>query len=115
MTQTANAGWVLPAELHHLVQTGGHEVIADLIELFKQDVGQRLQALRQAVANGDMVAAAQQAHTIKGSAVQMGAHNLVTTCRHLELDAINHVTANLDRLLLEAEGELRVLVNSMQC
>jgi HPt (histidine-containing phosphotransfer) domain-containing protein len=108
------AEWALPPELHHLARTGGPQVIEDLIELFKVDVAQRLQVLRDSVARGDLPLAAQQAHAIKGSAVQMGAHNLVTTCKHLELDAAHHVTENLERLLSEAEAELAVLKTSMR-
>ncbi|MCU1237261.1 MAG: Hpt protein [Candidatus Solibacter sp.] len=114
MAHTANAGWVLPAELHHLAQSGGEKVIEELIELFKQDVGERLHVLRKAVESGDLVTAASQAHSIKGSALQMGAVNLVTTCKHVELDAAHHVSENLERLVLEAEAELRVLASSMR-
>ena len=113
--QTAKAGWVLPEELHHLASAAGRQTIEDLIELFKQDVAERLQVLREAVEAGDLATAARQAHTIKGSAVQMGASNLVMTCKHLELDAAHHVTENLERLLVEAELELRVLKVGMKC
>jgi HPt (histidine-containing phosphotransfer) domain-containing protein len=114
MTNMVNAGWVMPEDLHHLTRTGGRSVVVELIDLFKQDVASRLQALRHSVKVGDLSAAAAQAHTIKGSAIQMGAHNLVTTCRHLELDAAHNVIENLERLLSEAEAELRVLQTSMQ-
>ena len=113
MIHTANAGWVLPAELHHLAQSGGRKDIEELIALFKEDMGKRLQVLRTAIESGEVTTVGAQAHAIKGSAIQMGAHNLVTTCKHMELDAAHHVTENLERLLLEAEAELRVLVTSM--
>ena len=111
--QTANAGWDLPEELHHLAQAGGQKVIEDVIGLFKKDVRERLQGLRQAVATGDLAAASLQAHKIRVSAIQMGAYNLATTCKHMELDAAHQVTENLKRLVMEAEGELRVLRKSM--
>ena len=114
MMHAANAGWVLPDELHHLAKAGGPKVIEGLIEIFKQDVGQRLRVLRNAIEAGDLATAAAQAHTIKGSAIQMGAYNLVTTCKHLELDAAHHVSENLDRLLQEAEVELRSLLGTMR-
>jgi HPt (histidine-containing phosphotransfer) domain-containing protein len=114
MTNLVNAGWVMPDDLHHLTRTGSRSTVVELIDLFKQDVASRLQSLRDAVMSGDLAAAASQAHTIKGSAIQMGAHNLVATCRHLELDAAHNVTENLERLLAEAEAELRVLQTTMQ-
>jgi HPt (histidine-containing phosphotransfer) domain-containing protein len=113
MTDTANAGWVLPEDLHHLARNGGQRVVQDLIELFQQDVAHRLHLLREAVRNGDLAIVGLEAHSIKGSAVQLGANNLVATCRHMELDAAHRVTENLQRLLLEAEAEFRVLQVSM--
>ena len=114
MIDALTTGWVLPEEIELLALSGDHEVVGELIALFKQDVAARLQVLRDAVMSGDIPAAGAQAHTIKGSAIQMGALNLVGTCRHMELDASNHVTENLERLLLEAEGEFRVLQTVMQ-
>jgi len=113
MTDVVNSGWMLPEDLYHLARTGGQRAVEELIDLFKKDVAWRLTALRHAVSAGDLAAAGAQAHTIKGSAIQMGALNLVATCRHLELDAAHSVTANLERLLAEAEAELRVLERTM--
>ncbi len=114
MTETVNAGWELPEELRNLAVDGDREVVDELIALFKKDVGVRLQVLRKAVATGDIATAGAQAHAIKGSAIQMGAVNLVATCRHIELDAGHHVAGNLERLLSEAEAEMRVLGATMR-
>ena len=40
--------------------------------------------------------------------------NLVVTCRHIELDAAHGVTASLQRLLDEADAEMRVLEAAMR-
>lgn|SRR6185295_16652979 len=114
MIETANSGWTLPEELHQLAVGGDQEVVEELIALFKQDVGERLQVLREAVRTGDIAIVGAQAHAIKGSAIQMGAFNLVTTCRHMELDAAHHVTENLRRLMAEAMVEFGRLVKTMR-
>jgi HPt (histidine-containing phosphotransfer) domain-containing protein len=97
-----------------LALSGDTQTVGELISLFKEDVAARLQVLREAVMTGDLATSGAQAHSIKGSAVQMGALHLAATCRHMELDAANHVTENLPRLLLEAEAEFRLLQATMR-
>ena len=110
MIDSVSDGWALPEEL---ALVGDPDLLMELISIFKQDVAARLQALRGAVMTGDNAAVGAQAHTIRGSAIQMGALHLVATCRHLELDAAHNVTRNMQRLLLEAEAEFRVLETTM--
>lgn len=78
---TVNAGWSLPERL------GDHEAVAELIGLFKQDLASRLQVLRGAVLRGDLSVTGAQARAIEGSAIQMGAMNLVT---------LHHLRGNLE-------------------
>jgi HPt (histidine-containing phosphotransfer) domain-containing protein len=113
MIDALGNGWVLPAELRHLALSGDTQAVGQLIALFKEDVAARLQVLRQAVITGDLAAGGAQAHSIQGSALQMGALQLAATCRHIELDAAHHVTENLPRLLLEAEADFRLLQTTM--
>jgi hypothetical protein len=56
---------------------------------------------------------AAQARAIKESAIRIEAVNLVTTCRHLELDAAHQVTKNLERLVGEMETEVRALESAV--
>jgi HPt (histidine-containing phosphotransfer) domain-containing protein len=91
MMDAVNAGWSLPEVLQQLALGGDHEAVAELIALFKQDAASRLQVWRGAVLRGDLGVAGTPAHTIKRSAIQIGAMNLVTSCRHMEkLDAAHH-------------------------
>jgi HPt (histidine-containing phosphotransfer) domain-containing protein len=113
MFDAVNAGWIVPEELQNLALGGDQDVVHELIALFKEDVAARLELLRQAVAEGDLCTVKAQAHTIKGSAIQMGAVHLVTTCRHLELDAANDVKENLDRLVRDAEEEFVAVCDAM--
>jgi HPt (histidine-containing phosphotransfer) domain-containing protein len=73
------------------------------------DVACRIELLRQALAARDFPTVAAQARAIQGIAAAMQAVDLVTTCRHLELDAAHEVGENLERLVLEAEAELQAL------
>ena len=113
MIDAADPGGVLSEECQKQAFGGGQDTVGELIAVFKRDVAARLRALRKAVMAGDIAAAGAQAQSIKGIAIQIGAVNLITTCRHLELDAAHHVTENLKRLLLEAEAEFRVLQATM--
>ena len=100
-------GWSLPGKLQPLALTGGHGKVTELAAIFKREAACRLDLLRNALSAGDYSAVAIHAGAIKGSAILIDAASLITTCRHLELDAAHHVTENLERLLLEAEAELK--------
>ena len=113
MTETVDSGWTLPAELQELAAGGDEGIVEELIAMFKDDVAARLEALRAAVHGSDLATVKAQAHTVKGSAVQMGATSLMLICHHLELDASHLVTENLDRLLREAEHEFARLQLTM--
>ncbi|MCQ6262090.1 Hpt domain-containing protein [Alcanivorax sp. MM125-6] len=55
-----------------------------LVESYGRDGGQRLDALRQAVAQGDADQARQQAHSFKGSSSNLGARRVAAQCLELE-------------------------------
>jgi HPt (histidine-containing phosphotransfer) domain-containing protein len=58
--------------------------LRELIELFLQDVPQRLQDLEQALARGDAPTLARAAHTIKGSSSNFGAARLCKLAQEIE-------------------------------
>ena len=63
----------------------------------------RLEALRAAVAAGDAEAVAFNAHTIKGSAANLGALQVVEICKQIEsLPALTEA-GTVERLLTELE------------
>ena len=60
-------------------------LIAELIDAFQTDTEIRLQRLRTALETGDAKILRAEAHTIKGSARQVGADALAAVCQEVEL------------------------------
>jgi HPt (histidine-containing phosphotransfer) domain-containing protein len=60
-------------------------LIAELIDAFQTDTEIRLQRLRTALETGDTKILRAEAHTIKGSARQVGADALAAVCQEVEL------------------------------
>ena len=79
-------GWTPPRLLLELAaNASGLE--AELIEAFKTDTAIRLGRLRHAITSADAAQLRREAHTIKGSAWQMGADSVAKICQELELAA----------------------------
>jgi histidine phosphotransfer protein HptB len=62
-------------------------MVAEILKDFRADGAVRVARLRNAVARGDPAAVREEAHSIKGSAAQMGAAELAAACQILESDA----------------------------
>ena len=60
-------------------------LIIKLIEAFSEDTADRIERMREALKSADFPGIRAQAHTIKGSASQMGSDALATACRELEM------------------------------
>lgn len=58
--------------------------LADFIAAFISDTETRLDAIRNAIDTGDLVSAAQTAHSLKGSALNLGATGLARQCFAME-------------------------------
>jgi HPt (histidine-containing phosphotransfer) domain-containing protein len=78
------AVWAVPATLRQLAECGDAELVEELIAMFQTDTSSRLEVLRQAVAAQDYRVISAEAHTIKGSAMQVGANRLADFCRQME-------------------------------
>jgi two-component system, sensor histidine kinase and response regulator len=81
------AGVLDPAiveQLRMLARAGNSELLARLQASFARDTPTRLAALRSAIATGDRDAIAFNAHTLKGSAANLGALQIVAACKAIE-------------------------------
>lgn len=78
--------WTPPDVLRDLEAAGCADAVLELIEDFRTDTAQRLQRLRLTMAGADPVAFRREAHSIKGSAMQMGAAEVSATAKSLELE-----------------------------
>jgi HPt (histidine-containing phosphotransfer) domain-containing protein len=78
---------VVPAALRQLAECGDGELVEELIAVFQTDTAQRLELMRRAVDAADYSTVRLEAHTIKGSALQVGANRLADHCRQVEMEA----------------------------
>lgn len=95
--------WTLPDALQELAVGGDREIVSEVLTLFQSDTQCRLSVLRKAVESGDRKRVRLQAHSLKGSAVQVGAAAMADSCREMELTA----EARPDLLPLLEEIEAR--------
>ena len=100
--EAAEVEWSLPEALQQLAQDGEREIVAEVLTLFQSDTKSRLKDLRGAVESGDRKRVRSQAHSLKGSAVQVGANSMAEACREMELTA--ETRPQLAPLLQEIEG-----------
>jgi HPt (histidine-containing phosphotransfer) domain-containing protein len=105
--------WVLPAALRQLEEYGELDLVEELIAIFQTDTAERLELLARAVETDDYVTARQEAHTIKGSALQVGAVRLAERCRQMEMEARKPQPGSLValfRALLSSFDEVRGVI-----
>jgi histidine phosphotransfer protein HptB len=90
--------WILPAALRQLEECGEAVLVEELIAIFQTDTTSRLELLARAIETADYSAVRTEAHTIKGSALQVGALRVADVCRTLELEARQPQPTDLGRL-----------------
>jgi HPt (histidine-containing phosphotransfer) domain-containing protein len=94
---------VIVDQLRALAQAGNPELLSRLEAAFARDTPELLRALRAAVAAGDAEAVAFNLHTLKGNAANLGAIEVVTTCRQIESSAGARTAGALEALLVALE------------
>ena len=90
-------------QLRALAQAGNAGLLDKLQASFARDTPERIQALRAAVAAGDADAIAFNIHTLKGSAANLGAVQVVEACRRIESLAAGADAGAVEPLLVELE------------
>ena len=63
---------------------GDHGVVVDLVRTFLEELHGRRTALADAIRNGDVISAKRAAHTLKSSALLLGAMELGRACQRME-------------------------------
>jgi HPt (histidine-containing phosphotransfer) domain-containing protein len=64
---------------------GEPDLIVELIDLYLSDTPPRVDAMREALANGDHVKLGRAAHSLKGSSSTLGAIQVAASCAELEV------------------------------
>ncbi len=73
------------AQLASITDVRGESVLGELLDAFLGAVPGRLEALDLAVARADIVAVAEQAHALTGSAASFGAVGMAELCRGIRV------------------------------
>jgi HPt (histidine-containing phosphotransfer) domain-containing protein len=92
--------------LKELREPGQPDPLKELVELFFKDAQPRLQLMEEAAAAGDLPTLGAAAHTLKGSASNLGARRLATLCASLEKQAKETETAKAAKTLAGVKAEL---------
>jgi CheY-like chemotaxis protein len=91
--------------LRELREPGQPDPLAELIDLFLRDARPRLEQMRTAAAAGDWAKVGAGAHTLKGSASNLGARRLSALCAALEKQGKSNDGAQAPASLAEVESE----------
>jgi len=109
------AVWTVPSALRQLAESGEGDLVEELIADFQTDTASRLQRIGMALPAADLRTVCQEAHTIRGGALQIGANRLAALCHELE-SAAKQVPpvdlAGLFRSLLRNYEEVLAVVAS---
>ncbi len=91
--------------LADLQEPGEPDLLRELLTLFLRDTPERLDVVRQAVADGNLDAAARAAHSLKGSAANLGALDLHELASQTEQRARAGDTSGVRTLLEQLDEE----------
>jgi HPt (histidine-containing phosphotransfer) domain-containing protein len=107
------------ASLRRLTPPGEPDVLVEVLRLFLDEVPRRIERLRAARAAGNLAEVHRAAHSLKGSAGNIGAHAMAEVCRQLEergkagdLEGTGHLVPALAAEFGKVEGEIRRLLNA---
>ena len=105
--------------LRQLTPPGEPDVLKEVLQLFLEDVPGRIDRLRSAWRSGDAAAVQRAAHSLKGSAGNIGADDLLAVCRQLDehgkagdLSGLSPLVASLDSEYARVEAEIQTLIKA---
>ena len=102
------------AGLKELREPGQPDPLAELIELFFRDARPRLQKMEAALAAKDFSALAAAAHSLKGSASNLGARRLASLCASLETEAKGQELSETANILLDVKSEFQQVEQTLR-
>lgn len=96
---------VVIESLRQLTPPGEPDVLKEVLQLFLDDVPRRIDRLRTAWQAGNAVEVQRAAHSLKGSAGNLGAHELLDVCRVLDEHGKSGDLSQLLPLVASLEAE----------
>jgi CheY-like chemotaxis protein/HPt (histidine-containing phosphotransfer) domain-containing protein len=104
---------VVIAGLRELREPNQPDPLKELAELFLRDARSRLQKMEVALERKDLPSLALAAHTLKGSASNLGARRLAALCVSLEKQAKTGELTEAADILLEAKSEFEAVEKTL--
>jgi two-component system sensor histidine kinase/response regulator len=89
------------------------ELYAEICEIFRHDVPQIMDRLKEALQTGDIPVATRHAHSLKSSAANIGANDLSTTAYRTEIAFRANDIENIQSLIAELELNLSCVMNAL--
>jgi HPt (histidine-containing phosphotransfer) domain-containing protein len=96
--------WQLPEALREIEEAGDDSIVLELIDSFQDDTASRFERLHAAVARFDAATVKAEAHSIRGSARQMGAEALGASCQVVEAGAPKMNWPELEYQVMQVEA-----------
>lgn len=90
----SDAPFIDPVALDNLRALGDEAFLQEIIDIFLTDTPKRVDELRQATVSGDQATFVRAAHSIKGSASNLGAEQLRAIAATLEAGATDGIPAD---------------------
>lgn len=95
--------------LQRLRDLGGQSLVRRLVALFEENVPARLEAAQSGLAAGDLAAVEQAVHSMKSSAGNVGAYELMDLAEAAEVEAEQGRGQRLPDLLVQIEAALTAI------
>jgi two-component system sensor histidine kinase/response regulator len=92
---------------------GSSELLTELVQLFLEEAPQLIEAMRNALQQGDMQTLARSAHSLKGAAGNFLAHGTVSAASQLEDDARRGDVDSAKAGLATLEGVVKRLLTEL--
>jgi len=102
------------SQLRLLEQAAKKSLIANLVQQFVAQSGERADGIAAAAADGDGAAVEARAHALKGSAMALGAHRLGAVCETLEAMGKSGALEDAPRLLQQLTAEMRDATRALE-
>ncbi len=93
---------------------GAPDMLTQIIRIYLDDAPKLLQAIDQALADGDAHAAQKAAHSLKSSSANLGAMQLSGLCKDVEMSGRENALDRAPRLLEQIEAELAKVVSALE-
>src|ERR1700724_1753210 len=101
--------------LRKVERAGAPGLVKKVTDLFLEDTPRQLTDLRDSAQRGDCARLAKLAHTLKGSAANLGAHEMVRVCGELEALGQDGDVSIVPSLVADLESQFNSVRDALLC